>query len=243
MLPSQKFIGAFSVETEVPRTLVEIAYLALRQDIIEGKHQPGTRLRVEHLKADYGVGAGTLREALSLLVSDALVFSEGQRGFSVAPISHADIKDVTRIRLLLETEALCESIRNGQVAWEANLLAAYHRLSAVEDKLNKTKARLREWEMCNRDFHEALIAASTSPWLRYMIGILYRQSERYRRIAIAVSQQRRDIHSEHAELIDAAMKRDIRRAKSALDLHIRGTLEVMLSIPEDELQQVAVLHR
>jgi len=75
--------------TVAPRTLVERAYLSLRHDIVCGKLVGGERLRVEHLKDQYEVGAGTLREALSLLVSDALVTSEGQRGFRVASISIA----------------------------------------------------------------------------------------------------------------------------------------------------------
>lgn len=239
MLPSQKFSAAFTADSEVPRTLVENAYLALRQDIVEGKHAPGTRLRVEHLKDSYGVGAGTLREALSLLVSDALVVSEGQRGFWVAPISHADIEDITRARLLLETEALCLSIKNGGDEWEADLMAAFHRLSKVEKRLNHSAARLREWEERNRGFHEALIAACDSRWLRYLIGILYRQSERYRRFAIASSHSRRDVHAEHAELYDAAMKRNLRRARTALEVHIIETLEVIRKTPEEQL----CLHR
>ena len=36
---------------------------------------PGERLRVEHLKDRYAVGAGTLREAITRLVSDALVLA------------------------------------------------------------------------------------------------------------------------------------------------------------------------
>lgn len=237
MLPSQKFTAAFTAESETPRTLVENAYLALRQDIIEGKHAPGTRLRVEHLKDDYGVGAGTLREALSLLVSDALVVSEGQRGFWVAPISHADIEDITRTRLLLETEALCASIKDGNDDWEAGLVAAFHRLTKVEEKLNSTAQRLREWEDRNRGFHEALIAACDSRWLRYLIGILYRQSERYRRFALASPNARRDIHAEHTELFEAAMARDTKRATVALEKHIRATLDVIRDTPEEALQR------
>ncbi|MCK9507192.1 MAG: GntR family transcriptional regulator, partial [Pigmentiphaga sp.] len=92
--------------SSIPKTLVESAYAALRRDIIEGKLMPGLKLRVEHLKDDYGVGAGTLREALALLVSDALVLTQGQRGFRVAPISAEDFEDITRNRMLLECEAL-----------------------------------------------------------------------------------------------------------------------------------------
>ena len=56
-----------------PKTLAEAAYRQLRRDIIEGVHKPGEKLRVEHLKDQYEVGAGTLREALQLLATDALV--------------------------------------------------------------------------------------------------------------------------------------------------------------------------
>ncbi len=73
-------------ETQVaePKTLVEAAYRSLRRNIIEGRLSPGEKLRIEHIKNDYGVGGATLREALSLLTSDALVVSQGQRGFRVA---------------------------------------------------------------------------------------------------------------------------------------------------------------
>lgn len=239
MLPSQKFTAAFSAETETPRTLVENAYLALRQDIIEGRHPPGTRLRVEHLKDSYGVGAGTLREALSLLVSDALVISEGQRGFWVAPISHADIEDLTNTRILLETEALRLSMRKGGDDWEAGLVAAFHRLTKAEEKLAASGPALREWEERNRGFHEALIAACESRWMRYLIGILYRHSERYRRFAIAAPNSRRDIHAEHTEIFEAAMARDESRASRALEQHIGTTLDVIRQTPEDNLQKPA----
>lgn len=239
MLPSQKFTAAFSFESETPRTLVENAYLALRLDIIEGRHPPGTRLRVEHLKDDYGVGAGTLREALSLLVSDALVISEGQRGFWVAPISHADIEDITRNRLLLECEALRLSMRKGGDEWEAGLVAAFHRLTKAEATLSTSTPQLREWENRNRGFHEALIAACDSRWMRYLLGILYRHSERYRRFAITLPNVHRDIHAEHTEIFDAAMARDEARATRALERHIGTTLEVIRQTPEESLQAPA----
>ena len=71
------------------RTLIERAYEQLRDDIVDGHLPPDEKLRVEHLKARYGVSAGTLREAITRLVSDALVITEGQRGFRVAPIAVA----------------------------------------------------------------------------------------------------------------------------------------------------------
>lgn len=221
---SQKFKTAFTDPDAPPRTLAEGAYLQVRRDIIEGRLAPGEKLRVEHLKDRYGIGAGTLREALALLLSDVLVVAEGQRGFHVAPISLQDLADITHTRVLLETNALRQSIRNGDDEWEARLVAAFHKLSNSEERLDN-HSNVREWEARNRSFHEALIAACDSPWQCYLIGLLYRQSERYRHLAITRKAMPRDVHAEHAAIIEAALKRDAERASCALEQHIRLTFD------------------
>ncbi|ENO84974.1 FCD domain-containing protein [Thauera linaloolentis] len=219
---------------EEPKTLVEGAYQRLRRDIIEGVHAPGEKLRVEHLKERYDVGAGTLREALLLLVTDALVVAQGQRGFRVAPISIADFEDITRTRVLLETEALRQSIACGGEDWEAGVVAAFHRLSRAEQRLaDHDVGTTQEWEIRNRAFHEALIAASGSRWIRHFQHILYQQSERYRRISLFRQPIARDIHAEHQALFEATMARDATRATSILTEHILRTLDAVKRMPAD----------
>lgn len=234
MLHAQKFSNPFGREEGTPRTLVESAYLQVRRDIIEGKLAPGQKLRVEHLKDDYGVGAGTLREALSLLLSDALVLAEGQRGFRVAPISLADIDDITRTRIHLETEALRHSIESGDDDWEASLVAAYHKLTRVESRLGeRANSAIHEWDLRNREFHEVLIGACNSRWTRYLLGLLYRQHERYRHLTMARGKVPRDVHAEHEAIFEAAMARNGKLASELLEEHIRFTFEsIRLMVPE-----------
>jgi len=224
-----------SAETpDEPKTLVEGAYQRLRRDIIEGVHAPGEKLRVEHLKERYDVGAGTLREALLLLVTDALVVAQGQRGFRVAPISIADFEDITRTRVMLETEALRQSIAAGGEEWEAAVVAAFHRLSRAEQRLTDHDiGTTEEWEIRNRAFHEALISASGSRWIRHFQHILYQQSERYRRISLFRQPIARDIHAEHQALFEAALARDATRAASILSEHILRTLDAVKRMPSD----------
>ena len=219
-----------------PKTLVESAYRSLHRDIIEGTLPPGAKLRVEHLKDNYGVGAGTLREALSLLISDSLVVNQGQRGFRVAPISIADFEDITRTRVLLETEALKQSIECGDDAWEANVVAAFHMLSRAETKLEEgNEGNREEWELRNQTFHEVLISASPSRWCRHFQNILYLQSERYRRLSLFRQPISRDVHSEHQVILDAVLARDVEAATSILTEHILRTLEAVRQIPSDVL--------
>jgi GntR family carbon starvation induced transcriptional regulator len=215
-----------------PATLVGTAYGALRRDITEGRLPPGSRLRVEHLKDTYGVGAGTLREALALLVSDALVISHGQRGFHVTPISLEDLLDITRNRTLLETEALREAIQAGDDIWEGRVLAAFHRLTRAEQRLaSDPSGHSDEWEERNRDFHQALLSGCQSRWLQHFLGILYRQAERYRRLVLARRPIVRDVHDEHRQLVDAALARDAERATEVLTRHIRTTYEAARHLP------------
>lgn len=224
-----------SAEAE-PKTLVESAYRQLRRDIVTGHLPPGEKLRVEHLKDGYNVGAGTLREALALLVADALVVAQGQRGFRVAPISLSDLRDITQTRVLLETEALRQSIESGDDAWEGDVLAAFHRLSRAEDKFAKQSGgTFDEWEERNRVFHETLIAACPSRWVHHFLGILYQQSERYRRLSLSTHAIPRDVHAEHGAILEATLARDADKACELLAEHIRLTLRSIEVLPPELL--------
>lgn len=210
------------------RSLVEAAYATIRHDILDGVLPPGLKLRFEMLRERYGVGASTLREALTRLVGDALVTSEEQRGFRVAEISLDDFADLTRTRKLIEVEALRQSILFGDDAWEGALVGAFHRLSKVEEKLAEGLPELRdEFEERNRDFHFTLIAACPSRWLKHMHGILFQQSERYRRISLAARVEGRDVHAEHKAVIEAALARDVDLACRLEAEHIEKTLELL----------------
>ena len=154
--------GPWLDEGGEPRTLIEQTYAHLRDDIVEGRLAPGEKLRVEHLRQDYGVSAGTLREALTRLVSDALVVAEGQRGFRVAPIALQDLVDLTELRIHIEIDALRQSIRRGDDAWRARVRESFAELSSYEQPI---RLELRpQWERLNNRFHEALIAAAASSW-------------------------------------------------------------------------------
>ncbi|MBC7203804.1 MAG: FCD domain-containing protein [Pusillimonas sp.] len=216
-----------------PKTLVSAAYQRLRRDIIEGRLAPGAKLRVEHLKDEYGVGAGTLREALALLVSDALVVARGQRGFHVKPISIEDFHDITRTRTLLECEALRQSIEFGDDVWEGRVVAAFHRLNRIEQRLASSLPEdFDEWEDRNREYHQALISGCRSAWIRHFLGILYQQAERYRRLVITRKPIARDLHGEHRAILDATLAHNSDMACKLLAEHISMTYEAVKQLPE-----------
>ena len=78
-------------QPEAYSTQIESAYWRLREDIIRGTLLPAAKLRIDALRQSYGLGASALREALSRLVADGLVETEGQRGFWVTPFSREEL--------------------------------------------------------------------------------------------------------------------------------------------------------
>jgi DNA-binding GntR family transcriptional regulator len=221
-----------------PKTLVEGAYLALRNDIIKGVHTPSSKLKVEHLKDIYQVSGGTLREALALLVADSLVYAEGQKGFFVSPMSLKDFKEITQLRVMLEKQALKQSIENGNDKWEADVISAHHRLALAEQKLaigdiEQRSAQFSLWEERNAAFHASLVSACESRWILQFIGILYQQSERYRSIGVQYGTNlKRDLHAEHEALKDAALARNVHLCSEILAEHIGITYELFENLPE-----------
>lgn len=214
-----------------PRSLVEAAYDTIRHEILTGALAPETKLRFEMLRKRYGFGASTLREALTRLVGEALVTSEEQKGFRVAPVSLEDLADLTRTRIFVEKEALRESILAGDDAWEGRVVAAYHRLSKIEAKLaSGPEYQQDEFEERNREFHHALISACPSRWLHHLYGILFQQSERYRRISLVNRVVPRDVHGEHKAIFEAALARDADLACKVAGEHIERTLAVMAKV-------------
>lgn len=218
-----------------PKSLIAATYERLRADLVAGRFRPGSRLRVEHLKTDYDVGAGTLREALGLLVSDALVESRDQRGFWVAPMSLDDFRDITETRVLLETDALRRSIAARTESWEGDLSSAFHRLSRAEERLAGAAplaADIGAWEAANHRFHEVLLARCESRWTLHFLAILYRQAERYRRISLTHRPAGRDVHDEHRRLFDAAIDGDAETAAAVAADHIRRTYRGLVDYAE-----------
>ena len=139
------------------KTLAERALRLLREDILAGRLAPDARLKVAALQARYGLGISPLREALLRLSSEGLVVAEGQRGFAVAAVSLAELEDLTRARICLETSILAEAIKHGDAEWEAGMVAAYHRLSRTPqpgDPRDREATAL--WEQRHRAFHDAI---------------------------------------------------------------------------------------
>jgi GntR family transcriptional regulator, carbon starvation induced regulator len=226
--------------TEIP--LAERAYRNLRTAIVRCEFEPGERLRVEDLTRRFDISSSPVREALSRLSEQGFVKALDKRGFRVAPLTVEGIVDLTRVRHLLECEALRDAIAHGDDAWEGSIVAAGHSLALSEQRLSSNAVALdNAWSERHRAFHLAFFAGCSSPLLLDLVTELFDRAERYRRYSASHRVAERSKHNEHEELMQVVLSRDADKAVACLRKHISGTerrVSEALQAMELELQSV-----
>ena len=220
--------GGASGSAGKSRTRTASVYEVLRQDILEGRLKPGARLRFEELRGNYQVGLSPLREALMTLASEGLVTQEEHKGFRVAPVSKADLFDITKMRKEFDAMAIRMAIENGDDRWESGIIAALHELGK-RSKVGADGLVDSEWEVRHRAFHYALVSACGSQWLLHFRDQLYDQADRYRRLAVQYLSAPRDDFGEHKEIADAVLARDEESAVYLIRRHMDKTIQILLA--------------
>jgi DNA-binding GntR family transcriptional regulator len=206
--------------------------VAIRQQILTGQLRSGERLHLSQLASSSGVSLSVVREAVTRLASERLLEAIPQVGFRVRVLSVEDLVDLTRVRIEIETLALRSALANGDLEWEAQLVAAHHALASTPSALDDG-AHNSEWLVRHAAFHEALCAACESRWLLDLRRQLFAASELYRFWYVQVHGKgerralRDGIIKEHKGLLDAALARDVELATERLANHFRKTCEVI----------------
>lgn len=197
-------------------------YETLRTDLLMGRYAPGSKLRMETLKETYGGSVNVLRENLVRLSAEGLVEAEDQKGFRVASLTPDRLRDLTRLRILLETDGARHSFGNGGVEWESNLVAAHHKLAYMEGKMHEDEtAHFLMWHQCDYEFHAALIAACGSGLHQRYHKQVYDQFRQYVVVELKTYGFRgSEIVDEHEAVMRAALKRDLPALEQALSRHL-----------------------
>lgn len=227
---------------EPGKTKTADVYESLKRDIVAGVWLPGTKLPIGDLREVYDVSLSPMREALSRLAAVGFVVAEGQRGFTVAPMSEDHLIDTNRMRTTLECMAIRESIESGDTNWEANMIAAFHRLTSTPYVDESNPGTTSEtWTTYHNEFHDSLVSACGSFWLLRFRETLSDEMERFRNLsygftarkqgyAKATSKKDADpFENDHKRILDAALARDADKACKLIEKHFNKTVEIVLA--------------
>jgi DNA-binding GntR family transcriptional regulator len=218
-----------SETTELPVPTKD-AYRSVRTAILRGGLKPGERLSPSALGKELGVSAGVVREALTRLAAEHLVSAEKNKGFRVYEITLDGLKHLAELRQLVEPAALGQSIADGDVAWESEIIAAHHRLRRAPGQGTEVDDQGSDVHMvAHRRFHMALLSACPNPLLLGTCRSLWDAGELYRRWG-AGRRDSTEWMQEHEDLVQHCLDRDVAAATDLLRRHIGGTVEAVTAL-------------
>jgi DNA-binding GntR family transcriptional regulator len=200
------------------RSVVGLAYDAIREQIVEGSLAPGARVGQAELADQLGISRGSVREALRRLAGDGLVEFEVNRGFFVADFGLEVVLERLEARLLLEPQIA--RLAAGRRT-EADLAAL--RAAIRDERAASTSEAAHD---ASRAFHLALAAATHNEQLWRLVDGLWIADVGRRLLArrYATPSWQADDAREHEEILDAVAAGDAARAEEVVRRHDEDAL-------------------
>ncbi|OIJ96985.1 GntR family transcriptional regulator [Streptomyces sp. MUSC 14] len=185
---------------------------AIRDDIVAGVHERGSRLTEEVLARRYGVSRVPVREALRTLEAEGFVVTRRHAGACVAEPTEREAADLLEMRMLLEPLG---AARAAQRHTEAHLKVLRGLVRLGQERARRGSSedlrQLGGW------FHETLAQACASPsltsvltQLRHKIAWMY---------AVEALPSPVESWAEHGAIVDAVARGDGERARTLTALH------------------------
>jgi len=209
---------------------------SLTETILKNGLQPGDRLPPEReMREQFGVGRGTLREALRVLEAEGLIIVRaGPHGGPVVAKPDAErlarlliflligwsatLRDVYEVRVMLEPLAVAEAATK---ATPEQLEAIRASEVAVRAAMDDEPTFIFE----NQRFHRLLAEASGNPVLvAYLIQMLT-IFDGYAMGTHFDLKIRRQILKDHRAIVNAVAARDPEKAHRAARLHVNGSIK------------------
>lgn len=183
----------------------------LTDRIVSGETAPGTRLRQDHIAAEFGASHVPVREAFRELQMKGLAEGLPRRGFRVTDFDLTELREVAEMRASLETLALRHAAPN---ITRAILIEAEE-----VTRRGDTADNIRDWEAANRHFHRLILSPCRMPRLLHTIEDLQVASARFLFAAWRRNWEARTDH-DHRCVIDALRKGQADLACATLARHV-----------------------
>ena len=137
-------------------SLVEATTRRLRDEILSGVLEPGSRLIEEQICQRFSISRAPLRESLRLLVQQGLVEHLPRRGARVTIWSEEDIRQLFEIRAVLERHAITTALPLRMEQGIDPLAQVRERLEQM--RLAENAADELDRDDAHRAFHAAIVA-------------------------------------------------------------------------------------
>ena len=186
---------------DVYRSMQDIVFETLRDEILSGDLQPGVLLNTLLLSKRLGVSRTPIREALNRLVSIGLVENIPHRGAFVRKLSVEEVLEVYSIRAALA--GVCARLATRRISDPQK-----KQLIALCDEMEKPSEDHRAMLRRNFQFHNIIFQAAQSPRIESLALQYYHQSEQFRALSLELPGRVAEACREHRRILQAMLDGD-----------------------------------
>lgn len=189
------------------------AYDGLRAGILRGDFEPGTFIEEATACEVTGVSRTPVREALSQLAAEGYLDLHRRRGAMLKPISADELFDLHEVRHMIESRAvqrICSEKRP--------IPPILREICAIHDTI-KEGDHLAFAEL-NREFHEAIVAASGNKVLLQVFVNLRANLTRVAMLSFRLGVQRTYEGARHRGIVEALEAHNAELALERVDSHL-----------------------
>ncbi|MDD1017158.1 GntR family transcriptional regulator [Pseudomonas rubra] len=204
-------LGGEQVPPHLARSVIEER---LRSAILDGRLAPGMALRQQELATLFGVSRMPVREALRQLEAQSLLQVVAHKGAVVAPLIGEDAVDTYALRVILESEALRQSI---PLLNADDIALARSYIAQLENE-----TRHAEIGRLNRLFHMTLYSKAGNQKLLRLIENELNEEERFLRFHLSSMGLGKLTQDDHIGLVDAANDKSVEDAIGILERHLNN---------------------
>lgn len=192
----------------------------VRELIMSGRLRPGEFVRQERIAEELDLSATPVREGLLSLKGEGFLLLKPRRGFVVASLAAADVKDLFTAQALLAGELVARATSR----IDDDGLRGLERLHRALRKA-ATAGEGDEVEQLNHEFHRAINLAADAPRLAWMLSIASKFAPR--RFFATIAGWPKASAQDHAAILSALKKRDADAARKAMVRHIENAGELL----------------
>ncbi|PAV31054.1 GntR family transcriptional regulator [Virgibacillus profundi] len=218
------------VQVTERNSLKKTAIQEIKKYIIDQQLKAGDKLPTERKFTEmFGVSRSVVREALSYLENTGVVTTTQGKGafinesnieillnsfFFLWQVNDGQIEDVLSLRIIFESSAIDEIIRQNPV----NELAEWKQM-VVETKSSQTLEAFREADV---SFHKHLLKATKNELFIQMTNMITSYFFETEYIEMTIKEYRKATE-EHLQIVEAMVNGNAEQAKSLLTRHIQNT--------------------
>lgn len=201
-------------------------YERLRAAILDGDFRPGAVLAETQLAEQFGTSRTPVREALSRLEQDAIVYRVG-RQLRVRPTTPEEVLEIYDCRTVLEGMA---------AQWAARMRSDYD-IALLEGALRRMESLTdftpHNMSLTNQDFHVALWRASHNATLFDLLERLEAHIRRYPEPTVSQPGRWGRAVDEHRAILTAIKDGEADHAHELSSSHMRAARDLRLTMIRD----------